>query len=246
MTGNFMRVLISHTHKYIYHMNPKVGSNTTLNMLYRIAGLDEAAIGNPHQTSRDVELLKKHGLLAKDMRHDDCQAYFAGFPNHYTFSFTRNPYTRLKSAYNDKLKRYAEIVMPEVVDELGQRDSGLSKNQFQQELKKQICFRQFAEGVCKDHLYGDQHWVPQYDRLRPDLCHYNSLGKLENYMEDMTAILEAIGISKENQPEFPTRLNSAPDPRLITDYFDDHLIRLVRNSYHKDFETFSYSTILPL
>ncbi len=240
-----MRVLISQTHKYIYHMNPKVGSNTTLNMLYRIAGLGEEAIGNPHQTSRDVAMLKAHGLLAKDLEYSDCQAYFSGFPNFYTFSFTRNPYTRLKSAYNDKLKRYAEIVVSDVVDNLGQGDGGLTKKRFQQELKQRINFRQFVEGVCGEHLYGDQHWVPQYDRLRPDLCHYDTLGKLENYQEDMTEILEAIGVSKENQPEFPTRLNAAPDPRLITDYYDGNLIRLVRNSYHKDFETFGYSTALP-
>jgi len=240
-----MRVLISHTHKYIYHMNPKVGSNTMLNMLYRIAGLDDDAIGNPHQTSRDVDLLRKHGLLARDLEHDECQAYFSDFPNFYTFSFTRNPYTRLKSAYNDKLKRYAEIVMPELVDEMARREGGLSKKQFQQELMQRITFKQFAEGVCGEHLYGDQHWVPQYDRLRPDLCHYDSVGKLENYKNDLTAILEEIGISQKNQPEFPTRLNAAPDSRLITDYYDDDLIRMVSISYRKDFDAFGYNTSLP-
>lgn len=240
-----MRVLISHTHKYIYHMNPKVGSNTTLNMLYRIAGLDDDTIGNPHQTSRDSQMLATHGLLAVDLEHDECQAYFADFPNYYTFSFTRNPYTRLKSAYNDKLKRYAEIVMPELVNELGQGESVLSKKQFQKELKERISFKQFAEGVCGKHLYGDQHWVPQYDRLRPDLCHYDSIGKLENYKRDLTAILEAIGIDQKNQPELPTRLNAAPDPRLITDYYNDELIRLVSISYRKDFDAFGYSTSLP-
>ena len=240
-----MRVLISHTHKYIYHMNPKVGSNTTLNMLYRIAGLDDKAIGNPHQTSRDVSLLSKHGLLAKNLAHDECQAYFAGFPNYFTFSFTRNPYTRLKSAYNDKLKRYAEIVMPNVVDELGQGEGGLTKKQYQQKLMQRITFRQFVKGVCSEHLYGDQHWVPQYDRLRPDLCQYDYLGKLENYKKDITAILEAIGINQKNQPELPTRLNAAPDPNLITDYYDDVLIRLVSIIYQKDFDVFGYSASLP-
>ena len=240
-----MRVLISRTHKYIYHMNPKVGSNTTLNMLYRIAGLDDKAIGNPHQTSRHSQLLRNHGLLAVDLEHNECQAYFVDFPKYYTFSFTRNPYTRLKSAYNDKLKRYAEIVMPDVVDELGRGEGGLSKKQFQQELMQRITFRQFVKGVCGEHLRGDQHWVPQYDRLRPDLCHYDFLGKLENYKEDLTAILEAIGIKQKVQPDFPARLNAAPDPRLITDYYDVEMIRMVNISYRKDFDTFGYSTSLP-
>ena len=226
-------------------MNPKVGSNTTLNMLYRIAGLDAFAIGNPHQTSRNSELLERHGLLAKDLAHDACQEYFAEYPNHCTFSFTRNPYTRLKSAYNDKLKRYAEIVMPDVVDELGQGEGGLSKKQYQQELIKRITFEQFVKGVCGEHLYGDQHWVPQYDRLRPDLCQYDYLGKLENYKEDLTAILAAIGIDPKNQPEFPTRLNAAPDSRVITDHYDDELIRLASTSYRKDFDIFGYNTSLP-
>ncbi len=226
-------------------MNPKVGSNTTLNMLYRIAGLDAAAIGNPHQTSRNSELLEKHGLFAKDLDHDECQAYFSSCPNYYTFSFTRNPYTRLKSAYNDKLKRYAEIVMPDVVDELGQVEGGLSKIQFQQALIKRITFEQFVKGVCGEHLYGDQHWVPQYDRLRPDLCQYDYLGKLEDYKEDLAAILTAIRIEPKNQPELPTRLNAAPDSKVITDHYDDELIRLVRISYRKDFDAFDYNTSLP-
>lgn len=240
-----MRVLISHTHKYIYHMNPKVGSNTTLNMLYRIAGLNDVDIGNPHQTSREPALLSRHGLLANDIEHDECQAYFAEFPDHYTFSFTRNPYTRLKSAYNDKLKRYAEIVSPNLIKELEMDKFKPTKKQFQQALKERINFRQFSEGVCGEHLYGDQHWVPQYDRLRPDLCHYDIIGKLENYKEDLTTILDAIGIEKKNQPRLPARLNAAPDSRLISDYYDEDLIRLVSNSYRKDFSAFGYDAALP-
>jgi len=61
-----MRVLISDTHKYIYHMNPKVASNTTLTVLYHLAGMAKENIGNPHQVSRDAALLKRYNLKAVD------------------------------------------------------------------------------------------------------------------------------------------------------------------------------------
>ncbi len=240
-----MRVLISETHKYIYHMNPKVGSNTTLNMLYRTAGMRDEDIGNPHQVSRDKLLLDRHGLIAADVEHKDCVGFFKKWPGYFTFSFTRNPYTRLKSAYNDKLKRYAEIAEAELVEKLGQGEDEKSKKYFQRELKARISFEQFAKGVCADHLYGDQHWVPQYDRLRPDLCEYDYLGKLENYRADMSGILNAIGVAAENHPSFPPRLNSAPDPRQNSDYYSDELIRLVYNTYDKDFSAFGYDEKLP-
>ncbi len=240
-----MRVLISETHRYIYHMNPKVGSNTTLNMLYRLAGMRDEIIGNPHQVSRDLPLLDRHGLIAADVAHGDCQAFFKNWPGYFTFSFTRNPYTRLKSAYNDKLKRYAEIAEAALVEKLGQGDGDKSKKYFQRELKARISFEQFAKGVCGDHLYGDQHWVPQYDRLRPDLCKYDSLGKLENYRADLSSILNAIGIAPENHPSFPSRLNSAPDPRQNSDYYNEDLIRLVLKTYDKDFAEFGYDEKLP-
>lgn len=226
-------------------MNPKVGSNTTLNILYRIAGLDEGAIGNPHQVSRNKPLLEKHGLLAVDVEHEECQQFFSNWPGYFTFSFTRNPYTRLKSAYNDKLKRYAEVAAPDLLSKIQQGEGEKSKKYFQRELINHISFEEFAIGVCSEHLYGDQHWIPQYDRLRPDLCVYDSLGKLENYVSDMSAVLNAIGIPRENHPGFPSRLNSAPGGRSISDYFDANLIRLVQKTYRKDFDEFGYGDALP-
>jgi len=226
-------------------MNPKVGSNTTLNMLYRIAGLNDEDIGNPHQVSRNKPLLTRHGLSAFDVEHADCQKFFSNWPGYYTFSFTRNPYTRLKSAYNDKLKRYAEVAMPELLAALGQGEGEKDKKYYQRELKMLITFEEFARGVCQDHLFGDQHWIPQFDRLRPDLCKYDSLGKLENYQSDMTAILNVLGVPSQNHPSFPERLNSAPDPRRNSDYYSEELIRLVHKTYQKDFEQFGYSDVLP-
>jgi len=242
-----MRVLISDTHKYIYHMNPKVASNTTLTVLYHLAGMAKENIGNPHRVSRDAALLERYNLKAVDVGHEDCQVFFATMPDYYTFSFTRNPFARLKSAYNDKLKRYAEIAFPELLEQLESKEGvEKTKKYYQSALKREITFEQFTKGICSIHLYGDQHWVPQYDRLRPDLCKYDSLGKIENYIDDLTKILFALGVADENLPPFPAPLNSAPDPRSTQDYYTPDLIRLVQQAYCRDFEEFGYDASGPV
>jgi hypothetical protein len=242
-----MRVLISDHLKYIYHMNPKVASNTTLTVLYHLAGMAEEDISNPHRVSRDAALLQRYGLKAVDVAHDECVAFFATMPGYYTFSFTRNPFARLKSAYNDKLKRYAEIAFPDKLKQL-ENAQGVEKTKryFQSALKREISFEQFARDICTRHLYGDQHWVPQYDRLRPDLCNYDSLGKIETYLDDLKKILQALGVDAADFPPFPAPLNSAPDPRSVEDYYTPALIRLVQQAYRRDFEEFGYdpSTLL--
>ncbi len=241
-----MRVLISDTHKYIYHMNPKVGSNTILTLLYRLAGIDEALIRNPHKTSRESSLLQQHGLRALDLTHEECQQVFTGFADYYMFSFTRNPFSRLKSAYNDKLKRYAEIAFPELLFELQNREEeNKDKHYFQRELKKQVSFAQFAEGVCTHHLYGDQHWIPQFHRLRPDLCNYDFIGKLEKLGPDMAHVLRELGVVENEATRIPARLNTAPDPRSVSDYYDSRLGNLVLEAYDRDFEEFGYDRALP-
>ncbi len=241
-----MRVLISDSHKYIYHMNPKVGSNTILTVLYCLAGIEEELIRNPHKTSRQPSLLQRHDLRALDLTHEGCQQVFAGLGDFYMFSFTRNPFARLKSAYNDKLKRYAEIAHLKLLHELENRDEdNKDKHYFQQALKNRISFAQFAEGVCTRHLFGDQHWLPQYHRLRPDICKYDFLGKLENLGPDLRHVLREIGVSRDEMPAMPARLNSAPDPRSVSDYYDSRLQELVLKAYDMDFAAFGYDRTMP-
>ncbi len=240
-----MRVLISDDYRYIYHMNPKVASNTTLTILYLLAGMDKGAIRNPHQVSRDEDLLARHGLRAVDVSHQDCQEFFATMRGYYTFSFTRNPFARLKSAYNDKLKRYAEIAFPQMLSELDAVEGvEKTKKYYQSALKEQISFERFASGICKNHLYGDQHWVPQYDRLRPDIVHFDSLGKIENYNADMKRILRSLKVEEGDFPPFPRALNSAPDPRAVADYYTEALIEDVKTAYSRDFDEFGYQTTI--
>ncbi len=237
-----MRVLISDTHQYVYHMNPKVGSNTTLAVLYLLAGLDEEAMRNPHRTSRRADQLAAHGLRAIDLNTANCSDFLKAVQNYYSFSFTRNPFTRLKSAYKDKLKRFAEVRLPELVASIARRaGSGNSKKIFQYELMKEIPFSRFVEDICTTDLYIDQHWVPQYDRLRPDLCRFDFLGKLENYRADMGTVLEAIGESTKSDLIPAKSLNATPNNDTLADYYDERLVRLVQKAYQRDFSQFAYS-----
>lgn len=226
-------------------MNPKVGTNTTMTVLYRLAGLADGDVGNPHQTSRDQDLLARHGLQALDIEPRQCQTFFGDFADYYTFSFTRNPFTRLRSAYNDKLKRYAELACPELLVELAKVDGvDKTKKYYQAELKSRIGFEQFVGDVCTRYLHGDQHWLPQYDRLRPDLCRYNLLGKLENFPGELTRALVEMGVDKNDHPRMPAPLNTATVSPADQTHYSPSMAQQVCAAFRKDFDEFDYQTLV--
>lgn len=138
--------------------------------------------------------------------------------------FVRNPYDRLVSAYNDKIKKPAS--------------SGVLASQ--KELYEDMPFSEFAESIfCKKVKYLDKHFRPQTfwlldkeGNLIPDF-----IGKVENLKEDLEGACRKIGI--KNNPPLP-HINKSKRDKDYRKYYDKKTKRLVEKKYAKDIKFFDY------
>lgn len=140
----------------------------------------------------------------------------------FKFTVVRNPYTRILSAYLDKVERLA-----------------LRQN-------KPSSFRDFLYSLKNGRLYSNGHWVPQAALLLLPIDSFDFIGKVESLDADMAYIEEII------TGTFPTEpLRSVPDNftganEKTQAYYDPETVELLRRLYRDDFEAFGYPDELPL
>ena len=141
---------------------------------------------------------------------------------YFTFTFVRNPFDRIVSAYNHIVK---------------------------QNLKKKWSFTEFIKNglLNKDEILSngklfknfpsDQHWIPQhFHAYYNDKCFLDYIGKVENIKEDWLFISNKLGYSKT----LP-KLRYGPKRDDYRNYYkDDETIEIVSEVYKKDLELFNY------
>jgi hypothetical protein len=156
-------------------------------------------------------------------------------PDYLRFSFVRNPYSRLVSAWKSKLAwddpqyDYLRASIREacdypVVD--GQRAGP-------------IAFRDAVECLLGKPAAFDDHWSRQVDLLVADVIPYHIVGRFESFGQDFHAILRRLHAPAEvidiaSQVFNPTR------PMALGAVFDPPLAGRVYSHYIADFETFGY------
>ncbi|WP_160151917.1 sulfotransferase family protein [Microbulbifer sp. ALW1] len=150
------------------------------------------------------------------------RAEMTQFDKLFKFTVVRNPYSRVLSAYLNKVVRFPE------------RCGDISFAQFLQRLATE-----------RDFLYSNAHWVPQADLMLIPAEEFDFIGKVESLDRDLAEIKQRI------RPDIQDEITSAGPPptgaskKLREYYSDDSLVALVADIYRQDFTTFGYSTELP-
>ncbi len=150
---------------------------------------------------------------------------------YFKFAFVRNPFDRLVSCYQDKVKRefqhngryyfdssYARWVLRAV--------SGV-------EFEPSMTFRQFVVAVSRvpDRI-SDGHFRSQYHYLfNLGSCAPDYIGKFENIDRDWEIVRQRLGLGELSLRNETTRL----DPLIWYDSLD--LLEMVRHRYTRDVET---------
>ena len=156
-------------------------------------------------------------------------------PAYLRFSFVRNPYGRLVSAWKSKLARddpqYDQLraSIREACDYPfadGQRAGP-------------IAFRDAVQCLLDNPAAFDDHWNRQVDLLVADVIDYHIVGRFERFGQDFPAILRRLRAPAEvidvaSQVYNPTR------PMALAAVYDPALARRVYGHYLADFETFGY------
>lgn len=211
---------------YLYVETPKVCCTTIKQILQRGAGLrlpdQEQEIHYRRPSFEYVDSVHNFidcidGLIDRGL---------------FVFAFTRHPYERLVSAYRDKVLRsqgrFWESYRRSIRD-LNGLQSG--------ETISFSAFVNYVEGM--PDRKRDIHWRSQALLLRPDVIKYSFLGKFDNFQEDLSRVLDVLGIDYGLVPEGAVNSTSEfsgaeADASLLAEK------QRVRGLYEIDYATFGY------
>jgi len=211
-------VTLSHKKKFVWYRVPKVGSRTILYFLQKNKCID---FGFPPSNKPEE---KEQGYSVK---------YNTLWDNYFQFAFVRNPFSRLLSAYLDKVQNTSNIPFYD-------QFRGLSFGHF---LKK-LCQLDFDK-VQPDNLsYNliDKHIVPQ--NLIIPLEKLSFIGKLESFETDLKLVCEKIELDYNFDYTVGKSLNSkklnTTKHKHYTEYYNNETRQIVADKYAKDIECFDY------
>jgi dermatan 4-sulfotransferase 1 len=224
----WLRTAVSTGHKYIYVRIPKCANTTITNTLFMYdkgAGLNGPTL-KAHTIKRQFETLR-------DTRKKNLES----LKNEYfIFTFLRNPYSRVLSAFLDKIhfrQHYAKSEYSKFMQHLGKKQQDIS-------------FDDFIGFLENGGLYKNPHWTPQISLLPFPPGDFDFIGKTERLSQDMNQVISRVYPDKTweglYQPEGRRRTNSSG---LVSQYYNDSLVEKVYSLYKEDFDAFGFSRDLP-
>ena len=228
---------ISKRNSYIYFEVPKVACSTTK---FKLQQLEAKTSGLP-TISEEMSLIhnKKQSLLLSPSN--------VGFNEFYSmlndnsvlkFTFVRNPYTRLLSAFLSKMQGKNSPHRKQITQIL---DIGIDTKP---------TFKQFLSALTNLSSYEmDPHWRIQTNQLFDDLITFDFIGRFENFEQDLTQVIKKI--ISNNLPEntlidedvysIKHKGRTTNSNQKIDDFYDADSQDMVNKIYKRDFENFAYS-----
>lgn len=167
-------------------------------------------------------------------------------PNIKKFACVRNPYSRILSAYLNKInERITKLHDSDGEDDHFlkiARDIDKYRKEYLNDISNEINFYVFLKWLKDSNSWftKNEHWNTEIDLLHIDKVTYNIIGRFENLATDSEEILYAMGCDIT----FPTQkdVNFAPTgaSNKLQNFYDDSCYELVNSVYKKDFEYFAY------
>ncbi|WOT06967.1 sulfotransferase family 2 domain-containing protein [Shewanella youngdeokensis] len=165
------------------------------------------------------------------------------------YAFVRNPYSRVLSAYLNKIEPYAEGVRGENDDNnyfyrvYTEVDAYHCNNLPLVSKVNFYCFLLWLTNVNNVHT-RNEHWRSQVELLQTGSVDYTFIGKLENLDDDdAPTLLNYIGCDID----FPSQKKVSFAPTNATSklekYYTEQELKLVNALFLSDFEFFEYDLI---
>lgn len=218
--------IISHKYKFIFFGIPKVASRSFFNYF-----------------------VKKQGKNFEIEWHEKRDVFFElkkSYPDYFTFSFVRDPWSRIVSCYKSKIEKAV----------IGKR---ARIHSFYKNLSPTMRFEDFCQWLLspegQDDV-ADRHWISQYLFVTNDngqmICDF--IGKYETLDDDWRQVCGTLNIPYEplDQKGFISAIGKNKNPEIIEEnlsgirhndssqYYDDETKQIIAKRYKKDFEVFGY------
>lgn len=207
---------------WLYVQTPKAASSTIKRQLWRLYG-QEVADDAAMRLHRERGVLKVlPDLTGAEVRRvlEDEQTF--------RFTFVRNPYDRLVSAYKDKVLNASNL-------HPGGYDLGLAVP------SGPPAFDTFVRAIAEtDDELCNVHWMSQHRCGLFDIVRFHKVGKVETYEADMDEILARIAgpSAPKVKPINSSRALAGEEAAGIG--FTQELAALAHQRYRRDFEQFGY------
>jgi chondroitin 4-sulfotransferase 11 len=200
--------------QYIFVHIPKTAGINTINYLKRRKDTNPVTIIRhiPVYIGNNIDV-KKLSIMSKNIN----------FNTSYLFTFVRNPYTRVISAYNylfnGGVKTSFDLSYQKTI------------KTYQKSHDKNENFLSFLMDI-ETHKKTIVHLVPQYEYItQNDVILVNFVGKFENYENDMKILF----------PEYENNNIMLNKSEQIIKEITSEAKKIIYNAYKKDFELFEYS-----
>lgn len=156
-----------------------------------------------------VELSAEHPFL--------CHYPVHRYRDFFKFAFVRNPWDRLVSCWADKVVDHNRLHFSD--------DS----------LEEMQSFERFVDYVAEnvDLEHGNPHLRLQCRLI--DLNHIDFLGRFENFMEDITKVMDFLGIETKI-----SRKNASSRKQNYREYYSEDTIQKAAKLYSRDIQIFNY------
>lgn len=211
--------LINHQYKFVYFRICKAANSTIVSSLYHaetgqiITSLDNL------QTIKDTYYNKPTSLSYNELKK---------FQSHYfKFTFVRNPYTRIISAYLNKIIPNEDGKRNQVAKFIGKSPDA------------EISFSDFLEYLEQGGINQNAHWARQSDLISIPLRELDFIGKTENITDDLNCVLEKIF---KNEPQIISVREHQSSASQMLKEIDLEVKAKIYRIYKLDFDNFNYSS----
>lgn len=216
---------ISLKHNYIYVENAKVACSTIKLILQRME------LGDTNYRGKD--LVDMHTRIFSPLIRPAQVGSFSRFverPEVFKFCFVRDPYTRLLSAYLDKIRNNMPA-KAEVLNVLGKDSTNLAV---------EISFSEFVEAISRQAISEmNPHWRLQYYQTFQDQFSYDFIGRFESIESDLKQAMSSISNDFETYWGVEKR-HATNSGELAKQFYTADLEQRVFELYRQDFDTFGY------
>ncbi|MHC4950843.1 MAG: sulfotransferase family protein, partial [Planctomycetota bacterium] len=174
------KVLISSQKKFIYLRLYKCACS-------KITGaLIEDLTSRELSHRQDIHSVKWYGQVEKTVQIDENIEAVLADPTYFKFTFVRNPYERILSAWKNKIDN------PEKYPDGREGDRQRSKINKKGE---RVSFEEFVNLLYEQRDRAcsfDKHWAPQHYLLLLPFIEYDFIGRIETFSRDFENVLRKI------------------------------------------------------
>ena len=246
-------LLVDEKHKILYCSTPKIAGTSWLRVFNFLTGKSKSVDENSGY--KTVEVARKIRRLGSYTPSEIDHI----LKNYTKFMFARHPFSRLLSAYNNKLAPNATDTQNMMVFRQGIGDiiqlmyhpcAYKRKRKRLTECTYNVSFHDFVRYLIDPELEAYQfniHWRSNYETCKPCVIKYDIIGRYETLLDDAKYVLKATNL--DHLVSFPskggdsvTSTHSSDENKLMAAFKDVSLreIKSLVFLYKMDFLLFDY------